>query len=182
MITGHFATALVAKTQDKEGSIWLFLVAAMGLDFLMITFVALGFEHLELGTQILPGLGSAITDMQYSHDLVPVVGWITLFALVAYVITRNLKTAAICAALVAGHELCDLITGYPHNFWGPESAQVGLQLWVTQPIIASFIEAGFGVVCVAIFIRFYEVDKMGKWVLYGMMGGVPLLLIPLVMR
>jgi hypothetical protein len=89
MISGHFATALVAKRHVPKGSIWLYLIAAQGLDILMISFVVLGWEHLDLGQSILPAMGSATVDMRYTHDLVPVIGWMVLMGAIAFGLTRN---------------------------------------------------------------------------------------------
>jgi hypothetical protein len=182
MISGHFATALVAKTHAEKGSIWLYLIAAQSLDILMLSFVIVGIEHIDLGSSILPAMGSAIVDMRYSHDLVPVAGWTLVMALIAYVLTRSWVITAWCAALTVIHELCDLVTGHPHNVSGPETTEVGLKLWVIAPVFATFIEAGFGIACVSWYLRHHSLDKSNQWALYIAMGATSFLLLPLVIR
>ena len=39
VIVGHYATALVARERDPQTPLWLFLVAAILLDFLLVIFV-----------------------------------------------------------------------------------------------------------------------------------------------
>ena len=182
MISGHFATALVAKKHAPKGSVWLYLIAAQGLDFLMFSFVLVGVEHLDTGQSILPAMGSATVDMRYTHDLVPVVGWTALMVVIAFGLTRNWAVSAWCGALVVVHEICDLVAGYPHNVFGPESAEVGLKLWVTAPIIATFIEAGLGITCVYWYLRSNRLDERSRWTLYLAMGVTPFLLLPFLMR
>ncbi len=182
MISGHFATALVAKSYAPKGSIWLYLIAAQSIDILMVTFVFFGFEHLDLGSSVVPALGSATVDMRHSHDLIPVAGWALLMTCIAFGITRKWVVAFWCGALVIIHELCDMVTGYPHNVFGPETMEVGLKLWVNAPILATFIEAGLGVACVALFLRYYTLEKKYRRALYLAVGAVPIALMPLVLR
>jgi hypothetical protein len=87
-----------------------------------------------------------------------------------------------CAALVVVHEICDAITGYPHNVLGPETAEFGMKLWVTAPVIATFIEAGLGVACVYWYLSKNQHDKRTQLTLYLALGLTPFLLLPLVMR
>ena len=45
MIGGHYATALVPYTQlERKAPLWLFLTAAMVIDFVLITLVVGGIE------------------------------------------------------------------------------------------------------------------------------------------
>lgn len=178
MIAGHFATALVAKAEAPAGSIWLYLVAAMSLDFLMSGLVLFGVEKLDLGQGWMPAMGSAEVDMRYSHDLVPVAVWALAGGLLAFLISRNLVVSYWCAGLVIFHELCDLVSGYPHNVFGPESMPVGLQLWITQPVLATFIEALLALLCVLWFMSRYQLKKPEVAGLVVLLVFSPVLILP----
>ncbi|MCF6433035.1 hypothetical protein, partial [Leisingera sp. MMG026] len=153
-----------------------------GIDYLMLIFVFTGAEQVELGDSILPAIGSATIDMRYSHDLLPVLGWALAAGFLVYIFFRNWVVTAWCFGLVILHELCDLVTGYPHNFHGPDTAEFGLQLWVVAPVAGTIAEAGLGVACVAWFLHRYKVSSSGKWTLFLLMGATPFLLLPLVLR
>ena len=182
MISGHYATALVAKTHAEKGAIWLYLIAAQSLDILMFSFVLVGIENIDLGSSILPAMGSATVDMRYTHDLLPVAGWTVVMAVIAFGLTQNWTVTAWCAALAIIHELCDLVSGYPHNVLGPETTEVGLKLWVIAPVLATFIESGLGVACVYWYLRHHNLESKSRWRLYLAMGATPFLLLPLVLR
>jgi hypothetical protein len=143
MIAGHFATALVPYELTRKSDpvpVWLFLLAAQFLDALMLTFVSLGIETMEPEDAFEVSFSSLQTNMFVSHDLLPVVGWATLFGVGTWLIWRKPVIALWCVGLVAFHEVCDLIVGYPHYVVrgvGP----IGMALYVNAPILSFLIEA-----------------------------------------
>ncbi len=146
MIVGHYATALVAKRHDRQTPLWIFLLAAISLDILLLIFMFAGVESMmprEGG-----GLSSMEIYMPYSHDIVPVLFWTVLIALGGYVLTRRRSVAMWAGALVIVHELADLVAGFSHNVMGPDSMQVGIGLYSSSPLTALAIEAVFAAVCV----------------------------------
>ena len=155
MVIGHYATALVAKKHAPGGPLWLFLIASILLDWLLVIFVLADIEVMEApnvaaGSSI---FASMIVDTPYSHDIVPVLGWCVAMALAAFALTRSWHITLWAAALVAIHELCDLVSGFPHYFFGPDSARLGLGLYHTAPLAALAIELVLGLACVWWFVK-----------------------------
>jgi hypothetical protein len=150
MVVGHYATALVAKERDPKTPLWLFLAAAMLLDFAMSAFVLAGIEKLERDPVKTSGsiFERALVDMTFSHDVVPVAIWTLLAATFAYAVTSRLVAALWVAALVIVHELSDFAAGFGHFVLGPDSQPVGLALYSTAPLPAIGIELVFALACV----------------------------------
>jgi hypothetical protein len=103
MILGHAATTLVAKRAALEMPWWLLLVSAFLIDIAMFTFVALGFETMEPTGADGPSLATNVTQMTFSHDLVPQIGWTLLAGAIALVVTRRRIFAVVAMALSLGH-------------------------------------------------------------------------------
>lgn len=163
MVMGHFATALVPyqKCRGKpKASFALFLLAAQVLDFLMLGFMALGMETVSPHKFIDASFTGMQTNMQYSHNLVPVAIWALGFAVVTFLATRDLTVSLWCLALIVFHELCDLVVGFQHNVSSADSAAVGLKLYTTAPIAGLLIEAAMCFALVWWFAR--ERDKVGE--------------------
>ena len=135
MIGGHYATALVPYTRlERKAPLWLLLIVAMSLDFLLLVFVATGIETAAPS-------GDKPPDMRFSHDLIPVFGIAIAASCVAWTITRRSIIAIWAAALVLLHEAADLVSGYQHNVFGPDSPALGLNNYMTNPVQALGIEA-----------------------------------------
>ncbi len=154
MVIGHYATALVAKKHAPSAPLWFLLIASILLDILLVAFVLSGIEVMEPG----PDTGksifeSTIINATYSHDLVPVLGWCALAGLAGLAITRDWRIGLWGVALVAVHEICDLISGFPHYIMGPETKEIGLGLYYTSPLSALAIELILGLVCVWWFVK-----------------------------
>ena len=135
MIGGHYATALVPYTRlERKAPLWLFLAAAMLMDFVLITLVIAGIETAAPA-------GESPPDMRYSHDLLPVLGLAVAAGFIGWLVTRRLIIAIWALALVLLHEIADLFSGYQHNVFGPDSPVLGLNNYMTNPIQALGIEA-----------------------------------------
>ena len=179
MFLGHYATALVPyeKTRKTHAApFWLFLLAAQFLDFLMIIAVPLGFESLEPALFQESSFRTMRTDMLYTHDLVPVVGWTIAFGVGALAMTRNKVVALWCVGLVLFHELCDLIVGFQHNVFGHDTASVGFNLYNNAPVWGLWIEILFCGAIVWWFVRRRAtagtpVSARLKWGLYLVLVG-----------
>ncbi|MEM9291867.1 MAG: hypothetical protein AAGD01_09320 [Acidobacteriota bacterium] len=153
MIVGHYATALVAKGRVPQGPLWLYLLASQLQDFAMLILVALGIESLGSGSFIEFSYKHSPTDMVWSHDLVPSLFWAVAMAGFAWVITRSRAIALVCGILVVGHEVSDLIAGFPHQIAGHGTPVIGLHLYTAAPELAFFLEMLLGIACVAYFIK-----------------------------
>ncbi|MGI9284961.1 MAG: hypothetical protein ACR2P1_06200 [Pseudomonadales bacterium] len=172
MITGHLATTLVAKRETPHAPWWLLIVAAFLIDIAMFTLVGLGIEQMEPAPNADgPTMSSAIVEMTYSHDLLPQLFWISLSGVLAYVFTRNGKIVIIAMLLTLGHWLGDLISGYGHFVFGPESAALGTD-WYHKNLLAALVfEAVLGAACVYWFVRnqgYSLVAKTGLFVGFAM--------------
>ncbi|TAK74205.1 MAG: hypothetical protein EPO01_07125 [Aquabacterium sp.] len=149
MVTGHFATALVPyalQGRSRPAPFWLFLLACQFLDFLMLGLAAAGVESLLPAQLLQLSFAGMRADMHASHDLLPVAGWALGFAALAWAATRNGPAALWCAALVVGHELCDLVVGFKHGVHG-ELPTLGWNLYTQAPVAGLLAEAAL---CVGI--------------------------------
>ena len=119
----------------------------------MFSFVALGIETMEPTGADGPSLATNVTRMTFSHDLVPQIGWTLLAGAIAFAVTRRRLLALIAMALSLDHWLGDLIAGYGHQAFGPDSHPIGTDWYhLNLPAALSF-EAALGVLCVYVFTR-----------------------------
>jgi hypothetical protein len=173
MILGHAATTLVAKRVAPNMPWWLLLVSAFLIDIAMFTFVALGIETMEPTGADGPSLATNVTQMTFSHDLVPQIGWTLLAGAIAFAVTRRRVFALIAMALSLGHWLGDLVAGYGHHVFGPESHAIGTDWYHLNLPAALTFEAALGVLCVFVFTRGRSFSP-GAWLgLYGLFGVLP---------
>lgn len=151
MILGHYASALVAKTELPKFPLWILLICANLADFIWI---ALGFAGVEapLPKSVLDAtFNNIMVTMTYSHDLLPTI----LLAIAIYFLVRifakSPKAAVWCAGLVILHFECDLVAGYEHHIAGTDSPSIGLNTYQRAPHTALIIEAVFAIVCIYLF-------------------------------
>lgn len=143
MIAGHFATALVAKRIAPRGHLAFYLVVCQLQDLLWHTLHFAGVEPTSPANPMHASLDSMHAEMTYSHDLLPMPIWVVLAVLAGRALFGEWRTAWVAGGLVLVHTLCDALSGYPHHFFGPESAGVGLGLYISAPYVALAIEALF---------------------------------------
>ncbi len=179
MIVGHYATALVATEKAPRAPFWWLLVASNLPDFVWFVLMLLGIEKMEPTSMFEATLSNLQIDMTYSHDLLPLLGWAVGTGLFAFVIWRDVPTAIWSAILVAFHEVCDLVSGFYHYVYTPESQRIGLGLYTNAPELALAIEVALGVACVWWFVRSRAsrgapVSSWGKRWLYGLVIVGPL--------
>ncbi len=171
MFIGHYASALVAYERERRAPLWLFLVAAMSLDLVMYAFVGVGLEKLEL---VGPGSDVKFADMKidmtFSHDLVPVLGWMAVFGVLGYAITKSRSVALWSAGLVAFHEVADLVVGFPHHVMGRGSAEVGFGLYHSAPLGGWLLEAALSLGCVYWFTSRTDLPRWRAAALFGIVG------------
>ena len=150
MIAGHFATALLAKQKAPTGHIVFFLLISQLPDLLWFAFHFLGIEPTTPGNPMTATLQTIAVDMTYSHDLLPVMGWTLLSALLGFAIFKSWRVAVAAGALIVVHSICDAISGHAHFLFGPESQQLALGLYKSAPYVAIAIDALFTLVVVGI--------------------------------
>lgn len=99
MILGHAATTLVAKRAAPDMCWWLLVVSAFLIDIAMFSFVALGIETMAPTGADGPSLATKMTQITFSHDLVPQIGWTLLAGAIAFAVTGRRVFALIAMAL-----------------------------------------------------------------------------------
>ena len=153
MLAGHFTTALVAKQQAPRGHLAYYLVASQLPDLLWLLFHYLGLEPTQPDNMMNVSLDTMHVEMTYSHDLLPMLGWIALTVLVGRALFGRWRPGWVGGALVVVHALTDYVGGFPHNVFGPESHAVGTGLYGTAPYVAVGLEAIFTVAVLAWVLR-----------------------------
>jgi membrane-bound metal-dependent hydrolase YbcI (DUF457 family) len=140
MITGHYATALVPYARDGKLPLFALLLASQAQDFLI-----------PLDVQLAGQRSLRLLEMTYSHDLVPSLLLAAAVGLVLQLIYRDRKVSLIGVALVVLHEICDLLSGFAHNVFGPGTMRFGFDFYRTGPAIAYSIELLLAVGCLIYF-------------------------------
>ncbi len=169
MIVGHYATALVARRQHRRLPLWSYLLAAMSLDIVMITLVLSGVEQMAPLDPESPKLAEMVIDMTYSHDLLAVAGWATVVGLAGWGLARSVVAGLWLGGLVVLHEVCDLLSGFHHFVWGPDSPRVGLGTYTHAPLLAVAIEVAVCVLCTWWFLRGSDASPKRVAGLYAVM-------------
>ena len=140
MVSGHFATALIANQRLPKGSLVFLLFASMLPDFLWVVFHYLELEPTAPADILAVSLQGLAVNMLYSHDLLPQIAWIAITFIVGRILFKDNKIASMGALLVLGHFLLDLLSGYPHFVFGTDSHELGLGLYRSNVYLAIFIE------------------------------------------
>ena len=143
MISGHYATALVANRYASKGAIVYFLVASQLLDLLWLVFHYLGLEPTEPDNFMHVSLDKLQVDMTYSHDVIPVIGWMVLTAVFGRLVFKSWKVGAIGGLLVFVHAITDYVGGFTHHVFGPDTLDVTTGLYYSAPNLAVLLELLF---------------------------------------
>jgi hypothetical protein len=173
MILGHAATTLVAKRAAPKIPWWLLFFSAFLIDIAMFTFVALGIETMTPSGAFGPSLATQMVEMTFSHDLIPQIGWTLLAGGIALAATRRSDFVLIAMVLSLAHWLGDLVAGYGHFVFGPDSHPLGTDWYNLNLSAALTFEAALGVLCVFIFTRRRSFSSGALVGLYGLFGALP---------
>ncbi|HYA96448.1 MAG TPA: hypothetical protein VEH49_00010 [Methylomirabilota bacterium] len=136
MGVGHAAVALgAAKFAPRLNVAWLFFAAFLA-DFLLGIFILAGLEHASFPADMTTRHYALFT-FPWSHGLVPLLLWGTLFGALAAFASRAARKAAfwLAAALVVSHFFLDglvHVAGLP--ILGENSPKLGLGLWRNMPL------------------------------------------------
>ena len=147
MVMGHYATALIPyayESNRKLAPFWFFLLATQMLDFIMVILVISGVESVVPKNFFEASFRHMSVDMTYSHDILPVLGWSLLFAVITLLVFKSSKLAVIVFGLTVLHELMDLLVGFEHFWFGiPEESSgtvFGLGLYNSAPVTGIVVE------------------------------------------
>ena len=88
-------------------------------------------------------------------------------------VTRRRLFALIAMALSLSHWLGDLVAGYGHFVFGPDSHPIGTDWYHLNLAAALTFEAALGVLCVFLFTRGRSVSLRAQAGLYVLFGAVP---------
>ena len=130
MFIGHFGAGFAGKKFSKSASLGTYFMAAQWIDLIWPILILLGIERVEIQPS-----ASAVTPLNFTyypftHSLVGVIVWATLFGLVYYFIKKNLQVSILLGLLVISHWFLDLLVHIPDlPIYPGESIKVGLGLW-----------------------------------------------------
>ncbi len=153
MIMGHYAMALVPHAKIKSFPLWGFLIISQLLDFVMLFLIAFGVESIVQNPEANQGMFAATINMMYSHDIVPVIVIGLIVAGVLFVATKRQDVAIWAFLLVIFHEVSDLLSGFSHNVFGPETTQFGFDFYNSNVLLALAIEIAISMACVHYFFK-----------------------------
>ncbi len=159
MLAGHYSTALLAYQKYPKGTLLFFLIASQIQDLIWLTFHYLDLEPTLPSDLLNVTLQGLDVDMLYSHDLLPQIFWMTLVFIIGKVLFKSNKIGLTAAILVVGHFVLDVLSGFPHHIFGPETHDVGLALYTSNVYLAITIEA----ICSAMILWYFfrEENKEG---------------------
>ena len=170
MFVGHFALAFGAKRYTPQVSLGVLFLACQLADLIWPNLVLMGVERfeVELGNTVMTPL--SFLHYPYSHNLIALLVWGALFAVLYTILNRTgTKTALIIAALVVSHWILDVVTHRPDMPLAlGDSVRIGLGLW-NAPIAAVATELLLLAVGVWLYATHTQardrVGSIGLWVL-----------------
>jgi len=163
MYIGHYAVALAAKRAAPKTSLGTLIAAAQMIDLIWPVLVLIGIEKVAIdpGNTVVTPLSFA--EYPFSHSLIAVMGWASLFAGIYWAITRYRTGAVTIWLAVVSHWVLDLITHRPDLplFPGGEKL-LGLGLWNSLTATLLF-EGGLFAAGIFIYLRTTKArDKTGQ--------------------
>jgi len=172
MFIGHFGMALGGKRAAPAVSLGALFAASQLADLLWPTLVLLGYERVDVQPAATAFTPLNFVSYPYSHSLLALSVWGTLFGL-GYVAIRRGRIAAgvTIALLVVSHWLLDYLTHRPATpLMGSGSTRVGLGLWNsvagTLMVEAAVFAAGLALYLGATRAR-DRIGAIGLWALVG---------------
>ena len=173
MFVGHFGLGFAAKRAAPEVSLGTLVLACQLADILWPTFVLLGLETFEIRPGITAVTPLDFTHYPWSHSLVALVAWGTIFA-VAYRVMRPATRAtslAVLALLVVSHWVLDFVVHRPDMPLTPFSnTRYGLGLWNSLPATLAvelpLFAAGVTLYATATVAR----DRIGAWAWWSLVA------------
>jgi LexA-binding, inner membrane-associated putative hydrolase len=167
MFIGHFAVGFAAKRFAPRTSMAALIAAPMLADILWPIFLLLGWEEVRIdpgNTRFTP-LG--FVHYPWSHSLLMLVIWATVFAGVYYAIARYWPGVFAIWIGVVSHWVLDWITHRPDMPLVPSGARYGLGLWnsIAGTMTVEIMMLAVGVWMYARVTR--ARDRIGRWAFIG---------------
>lgn len=169
MFIGHFGTGFAAKAVDKKPSLGTLFFAAQFIDLLWPFFLIFGLERVKVIPNNTPFTTLDFIYYPFSHSLLGVIIWASLFGIVYYSIKRDLKSSLILAFLVVSHWILDLVSHIPDLPISPWSnVKVGLGLW-NSTILTILVEGIIFFIGVYLYLSVTKANnKIGSIGLWGL--------------
>jgi membrane-bound metal-dependent hydrolase YbcI (DUF457 family) len=130
MYLGHYGVALAAKRASPGTSLGTLILASQLIDILWALLVLVGVERVAVdpGRTIVTSLN--FTDYPFTHSLLAVLVWASLFSSLYWFTTRNRTGSLVVWFAVLSHWILDFFTHIPDLPLFPGSEKVvGLGLW-----------------------------------------------------
>ncbi|MFL6207710.1 MAG: hypothetical protein ACJ74W_02605 [Pyrinomonadaceae bacterium] len=170
MFIGHHAIGFAAKRFAPRASLGALMAAPLLADLLWPVFLLLGWEQVR----IVPGITKVtpldLVNLSWSHSLVMLCVWATLFALGYFIWTRYRAGAIAIWLGVVSHWVLDWVTHRPDMPLYPGGARYGLGLW-NYPLATGVVEAAMFLVGLWLYVRTTKpVDRIGRYVFWAYAG------------
>lgn len=150
MFIGHFAVGLAAKRLSPRTSLGTLFAAAQLLDLVWPVLLLLGVEEVRIAPGVTAFAPLDFVRYPWTHSLLMVLVWATLFALAYRMRTRSARGAWVVFGLVVSHWVLDFVTHRPDLPLAPGWAKVGLGLWNSVPATL-LVEGGLFVLGVSLY-------------------------------
>lgn len=152
MLVGHFAVSMVGKRVEPTLSLGTLVLASLLPDLLWCVFLLTGIERV----QIQPGRGAAkylaLAVVPWSHSLLMVAAWASLFAAAYYLLREVPRGAWVLFGAVVSHWLLDVVSNKDMPLAPGMSARFGLGIWGSVPATL-ILEGGFWVLGIILYVR-----------------------------
>lgn len=141
MFVGHCAAGLVAKAIQPRTPLWVYMLAAQLVDVAWALLVLAGVEHVSLDPS-LPGNVLVLSYMPYTHSLPAAVLWAVAAGMVAALLLKLPRGAAVAVGLVTlSHWGLDFLVHRPDLPLWFGDPKVGLGWW-NHPAPEQALEMG----------------------------------------
>lgn len=157
MFAGHIGAGLAIGSAERRVNVGWFVAAALLIDFVLWTFVLLGWETVSI-TNNFSDTHQPHFVFPYSHSLAAGLAWSLLAGAVGFASFSRLGSSRIRAALLIvaaafSHWLLDALVHQPEMpLTGENSPAVGMGLWNNMPVGLG-IETGIVVLGLFLFMR-----------------------------
>jgi hypothetical protein len=162
--------AFAAKKAAPKTSLGLLIMAAQFADLLWPILLLAGVEHVRIVPGLLPASPFDFTWYPISHSLVYEIGFGALFALICFVLCRNIRSALLLGSLVPTHWMLDFIAHRPDMPIFPRGPRYGLAMWNSVPLtlVVEYVLFAAGI---AIYLSATRAkDRTGKWAFWSLVA------------